>query len=323
MTVRLICASHTPLMDHVEADPAVEAQVRGHFAALAREVADYDPELVVLFAPDHFKGFFYDVLPPFTIGLRAEAIGDYGIGAGPFDVPERLALDCVKACRSSGVDAALSYRMKADHGFSQLLMLLGGAVDRWPTIPVHINCAGPPLPAIDRVRSLGQAIGLWAANLQKRVLVLGSGGLSHDPPIPTIENASPEVAEKLIDNRACTLEEHRVREEANFSAARQLAQGGGDRLPLNPAWDRAFMSALEHGELDTLDALSEGELTGVAGCGGHEVRCWVAAFAALSASGPYRAERVYYEDIPSWNAGLGILKATPVAERHFVPADAA
>jgi hypothetical protein len=51
MTVKMICASHTPLMDHVDADPAIDREVRAHFAALAAEVRDYDPELVVIFGP--------------------------------------------------------------------------------------------------------------------------------------------------------------------------------------------------------------------------------------------------------------------------------
>ena len=159
MSVRLICASHTPLMDHVDADPDVDRQVRGHFADLAREVTEYDPELIIIFGPDHFKGFFYDMLPSFTVGIRAEAIGDYDIGGGAFRVPERTALDCIQSVREADVDVAVSYRMQADHGFAQLLMLLTGAVDRFPVLPVHINCAGPPLPSFRRVRALGGAVG--------------------------------------------------------------------------------------------------------------------------------------------------------------------
>ncbi len=320
MPVRLVCASHTPLMDHVDADPEVDREVRATFAALSEEIAEYDPELAVVFAPDHFKGFFYDVLPPFTVGIRATALGDYGIGSGPLDVPEELALDCVEACRADGVDAALSYRMSVDHGFSQILMLLGGSVAQWPTIPIHVNCAGPPLPPLERIRALGNAVGAWANGLGKRVLILGSGGLSHDPPIPTIADAPPHIAEKLIDNRDCPPEEHRAREESNYDAARKLAAGGGDRLPLNPEWDTALMEALAEGDLASLDGLSEAELTGIAGCGGHEVRCWIAAYAALAAGGAYVSENLFYRDIPSWNAGMGIARAMPETEKDLAAA---
>ena len=314
MTVKLICASHTPLMDHVPADPAVDAQARAAFASLAREVRAYDPDLIVQFAPDHFKGFFYDMLPPFTVGVRATAIGDYDIGGGDFDVPEGLALDCIRACHAADVDVAMSYRMQADHGFAQLLMLLTGAVDRFPLIPVHINCAGPPLPTIRQVERLGRAIGRWAAGLDKRVLLLGSGGLSHDPPIPTIATAPPKVAEMLIAGRNPPMEARRAREQANFVTARKLAAGEDDSgaLPLNPEWDQQFMDQMDRADFATVAALGEAELAGIAGCGGQEVRTWVAAYTALAAAGPYRSRRLFYHAIPQWNAGMGIAAAEPI-----------
>ncbi|MEJ1969428.1 MAG: 3-carboxyethylcatechol 2,3-dioxygenase [Rhizomicrobium sp.] len=315
MTVRLICASHTPLMDHVAADPQVDRQVRAHFAALADDVRAYDPELVIIFAPDHFKGFFYDMLPPFTVGIRATAIGDYDIGTGDFDVPEALALDCVRAVLADDVDIAMSYRMQADHGFAQLLVLLSGRVDRYPVLPVHINCAGPPLPSFRRVRRLGEAVGAWAAALDLRVLLLGSGGLSHDPPIPAMATAPPNVAEMLIAGRNLPIEARRAREQQNFETARKLMAGEGAARPLNPQWDRSFMDGLARGELDLLDAVADGDLTRIAGCGGHEVRTWIAAYAALGASGPYRSETLFYHDIAAWNAGMGIAAAAPSVAR--------
>jgi len=311
MSVRLICASHSPLMDHVDADPAVDRAARAQFAALAKDIAAYDPELVIVFAPDHFKGFFYDLLPPFTIGVRATAIGDYDIGEGDFNVPEHLALDCIRATLADGVDVAMSYRMQADHGFAQALVLLTGRVDRYPVLPIHVNCAGPPLPSFARVRRLGEAVGAWAATLDKRVLILGSGGLSHDPPIPKIDTAPPPVAEMLIAGRNPPIEARRARERQNFETARKLMAGGGAALPLNPEWDRAFMAAMGRRDLDLLDQMPEAELTRIAGCGGHEVRTWIAAYAALGASGPYASDALFYHDIAAWNAGMGIAAAAP------------
>lgn len=316
MTVRMICASHTPLMDHVDADPAVDRAARNVFAGLADEVRDYDPELIVLFAPDHFKGFFYDLLPPFTIGVRATAIGDYDIGSGDFDVPEDLALDCVKSVLANGVDVAMSYRMQADHGFAQALVLLTGSVDRYPVLPIHINCAGPPLPSFERVRRLGEAVGAWASGLNKRVLILGSGGLSHDPPIPRIATAAPPVVEMLIAGRNPPIEARREREQRNFATARALMAGDSSALMLNPDWDRAFMADMAAGRLDSLDRLSEDQLTALAGCGGHEVRAWIAAYSALAAVGPYTSETLFYHDIAAWNAGMGVATATLQSQAH-------
>lgn len=311
MTIRMICASHTPLMDHVDTDPAVDAQVRAHFRNLAKQVEEYDPELIIIFAPDHFKCVFYDMLPPFTVGVRADSIGDYDIGGGRLNVPEPLAVDCLKSLHRNDVDAAISYRLPVDHGFAQLLVLLAGAVDRYPVIPVHINCAGTPLAPFSRIQKLGRETGAWAAQQNLRVLILGSGGLSHDPPIPKLAGASPEVSEKLIAGHNPSAEERRAREQQNYEAARALARGQGESMPLNPVWDKNLMNKLSLGELDFLDDVSEEDLTSEAGCGGHEVRAWVAAYAALAASGPYTSKELFYKDISEWNAGMGISIAEP------------
>jgi 2,3-dihydroxyphenylpropionate 1,2-dioxygenase len=309
MPLRMICASHTPLMDFVAADPLVDAEVRKHFAALAQEVKDYNPELIILFAPDHFKGFFYDVMPSFTIGVRATSIGDYDIGGGDFDVPEDLALACARHVMDNGVDMAVSYRMQADHGFAQIAMLLTSSVDAYPTIPIHINCAGAPLPSFARVRAMGEAVGRWAMTLEKRVLILGSGGLSHDPPIPNIATAPPHVVEMLIGGRNPSQEVLKAREVANIETARKLARGEGQATPLNPSWDRAFMTQMANNDFADVESMTDDELTALAGCGGHEVRTWVAAYAAQGVAGVLHHRDIYYHDIAAWNAGMGISAA--------------
>lgn len=313
--LKMICASHTPLMDHIDADPDVDAAVRRCFRDLSEEVKSFDPELIIVFAPDHFKGFFYELLPSFTVGIRATAIGDYDIGSGDFLVPEDLALDCIRDLHNQDVDVAMSYRMRADHGFAQLLVLLAGDVARFPVIPIHINCAGPPRPPFRRVRHLGKAVGRWANGLGKRVLILGSGGLSHDPPIPKLGEAPPHIEERLIANHIPSMEERREREQQNFEVARALVRGEGDALPLSPEWDLAFMQSLVDGNIGFLDEVPDDELTGKAGCGGHEVRAWVAAYAALSEVGSFTSEKLFYEDIPAWNAGMGIAVGNPDREQ--------
>lgn len=313
MPVKMICTSHTPLMDHVPAAPEIDAEVRANFRQLAEEVAAYDPELIIVFAPDHIKGVFYDMMPPFTIGVRATSIGDYDIGPvnAPLNVPEDLALDCVSSVRINNVDLALSYNLQVDHGFAQCLMLMTGSIDKYPVIPIHVNCAAPPLSPFSRIRALGDAVGKWAASLNKRVLVMGSGGLSHDPPIPMIADAPPELADKMINGHNPSPEERRRREQENFQAARELTRGEGPSIELNPEWDVTFMKNMASGNLGCFDNVSDAEITRLGGCGGGEVRGWVAAYSALAASGPYTNRHIYYRDISEWNAGMGMAAADP------------
>ena len=54
--------------------------------------------------------------------------------------------------------------------------------DRYLVIPVFINGAAAPMPRTKRVIELGKVIGEYLKSLDERILIIGSGGLSHDPP---------------------------------------------------------------------------------------------------------------------------------------------
>ncbi|STV78528.1 2,3-dihydroxyphenylpropionate 1,2-dioxygenase [Klebsiella pneumoniae] len=170
---------HTPLVGFVDPEQAVLDEVNGVIADARRRIAEFDPELVVLFAPDHYNGFFYDVMPPFCLGVGATAIGDFASAAGDLPVPAELAEACAHAILNSGIDLAVSYNMRVDHGFAQPLEFLLGGLDRVPVLPVFINGVAAPLPGFQRTRLLGEAMGRFLNTLNKRVLILGSGGLSH------------------------------------------------------------------------------------------------------------------------------------------------
>ena len=79
--------SHSPLLNLPGPSQDLLDDIEGAIAEARRFVADYDPELVVIFSPDHYNGFFYKVMPPFCIGMRAAGVGDYGTHVGPLDVP--------------------------------------------------------------------------------------------------------------------------------------------------------------------------------------------------------------------------------------------
>jgi len=309
MPVKLLCASHTPMMDFIRPPEAVEAEARGTFKTLAAEIEAYDPELIVLFSPDHFNGFFYDLMPPFCIGLRAACAGDWDIGSGPLPVPEALALDLVKAVQAEDVDIAYSYRMQADHGFTQPLELLTGSVARYPVIPIFINGAAKPLPPCRRAVKLGQAVGHFLAGRQERVLILGSGGLSHDPPTPQFGSVPPAIEEFLIGGRNPTPEARQKRQENVLNTGRLLAQGQGNSLPLNAEWDLGLLQDFNNGNLDRFLTMTDEEILTQGGRGGQEIRAWIAAFACLQAIGPYQSETRYYHPIAEWIAGMGIVTA--------------
>lgn len=310
--VMLACASHSPLMNYLEPAPAVAAPVHATLQDLKRRVAGFDPELVVIFGPDHYAGFFYDLMPAFCVGARAQAMGDFDISSAgrSYQVPEDLARDLVSALHADGVDTAISYRMQADHGFAQSLEQFGGGVGRYPSIPIFINCAAPPLPPLPRVRELGAAVGRYLATLGRRILIVGSGGLSHDPPIPMLATALPAQQEILIAGRNPPPERMQAKVRRNIDTAKDMELGQGKAIALNPQWDRQFIQSLLSGDIDTVARLDMARAHAQAGVGVHEVRTWLAAFAALQAmgmQGPYTEALSHYTPVPLWNAGFGIV----------------
>lgn len=317
MSAYLHCLSHTPLVGFVDPAPEVLAEVAAMTAAARERIARFDPQLIVLFGPDHYNGFFYDVMPAFCIGMAATAIGDFGTAAGALDVPGPLAEACANSVLEAGVDSAVSYRMQVDHAFAQPLELLLGGLRSCPVIPVFINSVAVPLPGFKRARLLGEAIGQWALSLNKRVLFLASGGLSHQPPVPELAKVDARMADRLMGSgRQLPADERQARENRVIQAARHFVEDQHSLHPLNPTWDRQFLDTLEQGRLGDLDALGNDELSALAGKSTHEVKTWVAAFAALSAFGPYQSEGRYYRPIPEWIAGFAALGARPRTPHH-------
>ena len=305
----LTCLSHTPLKGNVDPLPEVVDEVARLVAQLGEEVVAFDPELIFLFAPDHYNGFFLDAMPQLCIGTAAESVGDYSTSAGPLPVPRDIAEACAAYVVGRDIDLAVSYRMQVDHGFAQPLEELTGSLARYPVIPLFINSVAPPVISFRRARQFGEAVGEFARKLGKRTLIIGSGGLSHNPPVPQIATAVPEVAERLIAGRNPTPDARAARQQRTIDAATLFAGGDSPLHPLNPQWDEAFMANLARQDWAALDAYGNAAITAAAGASAHEVKTWVAANAAMNAAtgGHYQVQSRYYRAIPEWIAGFAAL----------------
>ena len=311
MALALCCMSHSPLLNVPGPSAELLEDVEGALSTARDFVRDYDPELVVIFSPDHYNGFFYKLMPAFCVGTAASGVGDYGTGTGALDVPGALATELAEHVLDCGVDVAISAGMEVDHGTVQPLEKLFGDATAVPVIPIFINSVATPLGPLHRCRALGAAVGDFLAGLDRRVLVVGSGGLSHDPPVPRLENAAPAALDRIVHGLPMTPEQRRTRQDSVAAAAAEFAAGGGDCRPLNPDWDRAFLELMDTGRFGELDGWTNSWIAGEAGNSAHEVRTWVAAFAALAAQGPYRTVNHYYRAAPELLAGFAVRTAVP------------
>jgi 2,3-dihydroxyphenylpropionate 1,2-dioxygenase len=304
--------SHSPLLNL----PGLSQDLLDDINAALRGACDfvraYDPELVVMFSPDHYNGFFYRLMPPFCIGTAANGVGDFGTQSGPLNVAEDLANDCATAVLEADVDIAISASMQVDHGTVQPLQTLFGDAAAVPVIPIFINSVASPLGPLRRARALGAAVGRFAATLDRRVLVLGSGGLSHDPPVPTLATAPAAALDRIVHGAEMTSEQRQARQTAVIAFAEEFAQGRGPMHPLNPEWDGRLLDIFDRGDLTELDGWSNESIADQAGNSAHEIRTWLAAFAALASQGPYQTEVRYYRPVPELIAGFAVRTASAV-----------
>lgn len=300
--------SHTPLLGLNPIAPAIEREVRDALASVRAAALDWRPDRIVVFGPDHYNGFFNELMPPFCLGASAEAVGDYGTPAGKLNVPSDEVLALTDWLMDRDFDIALSRRMRVDHGFAQALEVIWGGLDTPPVLPIFVNSVAPPgIARARRCLALGRAIGAWLDRMPGRTLVIGSGGLSHEPPVPTLSHPDAAVRERITVRSPSTPAERDARTRRVMAAGMALANGDPSMKPLAPDWDARWMRAIEDGDLDALARTDEASIAQQAGLSAHESKTWLAARAALPEGCRTRVLTRYYRAIPEYIAGFGAL----------------
>ncbi|PZM95844.1 MAG: 3-carboxyethylcatechol 2,3-dioxygenase [Actinobacteria bacterium] len=273
-----LCLSHSPGIARDE--QKVHGTRFREGMRLAREaVREFDPTLVIFFGSDHRRAY-QDILPAFSVVYAAEGLGDLRSPTGPYNVPEQIAADLTAALLNEGFDVAITRKIALDHGFGQTMADILGSLDAVPTVPIFINCATPPLASPRRAAELGAAVGRFAANLDERVLFIGSGGLSHSPPTLALTTAG-------------------LSEEERRELSAKHREAAKDKI--RPDWDEAFLERLGAQDNSWAFAVTQ-EFIDPAGVGANEVRTWLAAY--LAGGKPLR--RVAYEPVREWITGMGV-----------------
>ncbi len=314
MDYLLECASHSPIVNNQGAAPAdIEAEVAAGYTRIATRIHEFNPDIIVLFGTDHASTFSLSVMPPACVGLRAYALGDYDLPRGKVSTDVGLGSACISSLHEQGVDVAGSYEMQLDHGFTQLLQQIFGRYDRYPILPVFINCGSEFRMPISRVRALGDAVGAFIRDTGLRTVFMGSGGLSHDPPTPTVsENMSPDVRKRLIKGVEWTDTMLDERTAKVYAAIREYAEGRSKLKPLNPKWDTQFLEAMLSADPDRLSTYTDADIIAEGGRGGGEVRTWIAAACAMvRAAGGYQAAVDYSRTVDEWMTGMAMMHGAP------------
>lgn len=315
MPAQLICMGHGGLMNSPELLTCEEdAEVTRAIATARQDVAEFSPDLVVKFGSDHNSGFSLRLMPAFLVALRARTLGDFGTTAKPLAVNEEIGRALVAYLHNAGCDVATSYDALFDHGMVMALDKLFNNAAEVPVIPIFSNCGGDLRPPLKRSEALGRGVGAFFRDCRPdlKVLFIGSGGLSHDPPLPIFVTAPPEVQRRMIDGVEWTGTALATRTANVIAAGREHGRGEGPLQSLNPDWDRWLLDCFAKGDLASVTAQSDAAVIAMGGRGGSEIRNWIGALAALDeyGRGAYHVGHRYYRSLPSWITGFGLIHAT-------------
>ena len=161
-------------------------QLREKLAALA-------PDTIVVVGDDQHENLLDDNMPPFTlfVGKEAEASVSLKYLNQPksenrtrYRVDDALAVSLIDGLMNEGFDPAYSrttrYEGGLGHAFARALKFLMPE-PRSAIVPIMVNTYYPPAPSAKRCFQFGRALAsaIRAFAERRRVVIVGSGGLSH------------------------------------------------------------------------------------------------------------------------------------------------
>lgn len=205
-------SSHVPAIgaaiDNKKTDQPYWQRVFSGFEKTRQLMAELRPDVIIGIYNDHATAFSVEVVPTFALGCAPEfPPADEGWGPRPVPVvkghPE-LAAHIAQSVILDEFDLTIVNRMEVDHGLTVPLNLLFGSPQQWPcpVIPLAVNVVLYPPPTGHRCfmlgRALRKAIESWPEDL--RVLVLGTGGMSHQISGPRAGLINSEFDRAFLDN---------------------------------------------------------------------------------------------------------------------------
>lgn len=303
-----IGASHSTLMNThwEETTHKAEAERFRDALYLSREkIAASKPDVVLIFGSNHFRGFWLDLIPAFTLGIgECISSGESGTPKGPQRVDVEFARHLANELIEGGrFDLAYSARLQIDHGQSHAIQYLLDGIDV-PIVPLVVNVFAPPLPTFKRCEEVAKALRDAVASYpaDTRVVVIASGGLSHRLPWPDWRDPHGEdedfMVQAWLDGRE-NWSDYDVRRRQIIRAA---------DAAITPEFDDRILDLFASGKASELAEFTTQQIEDEAGNGAQELRTWLMMAAMLDY---VPGERLAYEAIPEWLTGMGVTILDP------------
>jgi len=166
------------------------------------------PDVAVVIFNDHGNSFFLDRVPTFAVGV-ADRYAPADEGWGPRKVPAfegaaDMAWHLVDTLVERHFDPMVCREIDVDHGCQVPMELVFGRPEAWPVkiIPIWVNTIQYPIPTPQRCWEIGEALRAAIENFpgDERVVILGTGGLSHQLQGRRAGFLNPEADRDWLDN---------------------------------------------------------------------------------------------------------------------------
>ena len=160
---------------------------------LRQWVAALRPDVLIVVGDDQHENLIDDNMPPFSIYMGQEVEASVSLrylnqpkseNRTRYQVDSDLAEGLINGLMEEGFDPAYSKQTRYEgglgHAFARVLkFLIPEAQSR--VVPVMVNTYYPPAPSAQRCVKFGQALAAILPGLRgkERVVIVGSGGLSH------------------------------------------------------------------------------------------------------------------------------------------------
>ncbi len=211
-----------------------ERVLQGMLEIRAR-VSALGPDLIVLAGADHLNNFNLALQVTLAVGVADEftTLGDGGAPVTTFRGHRAFAEGYVRFAGQRDFDLAQAEELRPDHGMA-IPRLLVDPAGQFPIVPVYINSNMPVPPSPGRCHRLGNVLKEFVEKGRpagERVVVVGTGGLSHWLCLPEQGRVAAEFDEafiaRMISGEAQSL--------AGFSTEDLVAASGNGGLELT-AW---------------------------------------------------------------------------------------
>ena len=165
------------------ASPDQSKTLFGGFETIRAELMAARPDVILLLTSEHWANYF-ETIGAFCLGMAAAHEGpiEPWLKVPKSQVPgdPELAASLLQQAYASGFELSYAHEMKLDHGSMVPLHFLTPDMDV-KVVPLLFNTLSSPRATPARCVALGEALRPALENSPRRIALVATGGMSHDP----------------------------------------------------------------------------------------------------------------------------------------------